>query len=181
MIEVTVREATADDVPAVRRIARRGWNAAYGDLLSQETIDAAMATWYAPDATRATVEGGDAAYFVAEPTGDASEPTSGDRGTPSDVVGFAAGGPSETAGVATLSAIYVDPDHWGGGVGTALLERVEEFCREEGCETLEIRVLSENRVGRSFYRSKGYEAVEKRDTKLFGEAVREFVFRGRLR
>lgn len=180
MTEVTVRDATADDVPAVRRIARRGWNAAYGDILSRGTISAAMEKWYAPDATRAFVEGGDAAYFVAELAGDAADPAPEDRETPSDVVGFAAGGPSETAGVATLSAIYVDPDHWGEGVGTALLARIEEFCRDEGCEALEIRVLAENRVGRSFYRSRGYEAVETREAELLGETVLECVFRGRL-
>ncbi|MFC6826368.1 GNAT family N-acetyltransferase [Halopelagius fulvigenes] len=181
MTEVTVRDATADDVPAVRRIARRGWNTAYGDILSRETIDAAMAKWYAPDATRAFVEGGDAAYFVAELEADASGRTPADRGTdPVGVVGFAAGGPGETEGVATLSAIYVEPDYWGEGVGTALLARIEEFCRQEDCETLEMRVLAENRVGRSFYRSRGYEAVEEREAEVLGETVRECLLRGRI-
>lgn len=166
MADVTVRDATPGDVPAIRRIAERGWSATYGDILARETIDAAMAKWYSPEATREFVEREDAAYLVAERDG--------------EVVGYATGGLGDEESVATLNAIYADPEHWGEGIGTALLNRFERFCREEGYDALEIRVLSENGVGQSFYRTRAYELVEERETELFDETVGECLFRGRI-
>lgn len=166
MPDVTVRDATVDDVPAIRHVAERGWNAAYDDALSRETIDAAMAQWYSREAVRAFVEREGAASLVAERDG--------------EVVGYATGGLGDEETVTTLSAVYAHPEHWGEGIGTALLNRFEQFCRERGHDAFEIRVLAENSVGRSFYRSRGYDVVETRETDLFDETVRECLFRGRI-
>lgn len=166
MTDVAIREATAGDVPAIRRVAERGWNAAYGDIVSQATIDAAMDEWYAPDSTRAAIEREDVTYLVAER----------DR----TVLGYVSGGPGDETTVAHLGAIYVDPDHWGAGIGTALLSAFESACRERGYDGVRFEVLAENDVGTSFYRSHGFAVVEERTTDLFGESVRERVFAGPL-
>lgn len=166
MVECTVREATAEDVSAIQRVAERGWNATYGDILSQETIDAAMGEWYDAASTKGLIEREEVAYFVAEHDG--------------DLVGYVSGGPSGETGVATLGAIYVDPDYWNEGIGTALLETFETVCRQQGYEELQVNVLAENHVGRSFYRKHGYEVVEERETDLLGEVAAECVFRGRI-
>jgi len=49
-----------------------------------------------------------------------------------------------------------------------------------GCETIEIRVLADNEIGTSFYRTRGYDPVETGATELFGEQVTETLFRGTL-
>lgn len=166
MAELTIRTAVADDVPTILRIAERGWKTAYGDFLSQQTIDTAMAEWYDPNTTREQIECEDVAYFVAEQHG--------------NILGYASGSPSSEKTIATLGAIYVDPEYWGNGVGTALLEEFEDFCRQRGCDTIQFQVLTENDVGTSFYRKHGYEVVEVRATELFGETVREYEFHGQL-
>lgn len=166
MIGVTIREAASGDVPAILRIAERGWHVAYGGFLSQETIDTAMTEWYDPDATREQIEREDVAYFVAEQNG--------------DVLGYASGGPSGEETTAILGAIYVDPDRWEEGIGTALLDEFEAFCRRQGYETIRVQMLAENDIGASFYRNHGYEVVEERATDLFGETVRECEFRGQV-
>lgn len=66
MTEFILREATPDDVTGVLRIAEREWNTTYADILSQETIDAAMAEWYDTDTIREFIESEDVMYFVAE-------------------------------------------------------------------------------------------------------------------
>lgn len=166
MADVTIREATPHDVDGIRRVADRGWHAAYGDILSRETIEAAIAEWYDADAIRELVDRDDTAYFVAEDDG--------------DIVGYVGGGPSDEDGVATLGAIYVDPDRWGEGIGTALLNAFETSCRRRDYEVVRLRVLAENDVGSSFYRTRGYAVVDERETELFGERVCERVFRGRI-
>lgn len=166
MDEVTVREATPNDVADIRRVAERGWHATYRGILSQDTIDAVMTEWYGADRTRGLIEREELGYFVAEQNG--------------DLVGYVSGGPSGENGVATLGAIYVDPDYWNNGIGTALLEAFETFCLHRRFEKLQFNVLAENDVGTSFHRKHGYEAVEERETELLGAVATEYVFRGRI-
>jgi ribosomal protein S18 acetylase RimI-like enzyme len=166
MTVARIRRAVPEDVPAILRIAERGWNATYGEFLAQDTIDAAMSEWYTPEATCELIEREDAAYFVAERRG--------------NVLGYVCGGPSGEEPVATLGAIYVHPDCWGDGIGTALLDEFEAFCRQRGYEAIRIEVLAENDVGLSFYREHGYEVVDRRGADLFGEAVRKCELRGRI-
>lgn len=166
MTEFILREATPDDVTGVLRIAERGWNATYTDILSQETIDEAIAEWYDMDTIREFIENEDVAYFVVEEDG--------------DIVGYVSGGPSSEENVATLGAIYVDPDYWNEGIGTALLREFEKFCRRQNYETVRFQMLSENDIGESFYRKQGYEIIEKQETDLFGETVSENLFRRKI-
>ena len=66
MDEITIREATSEDVEDILDIAERGWNNAYRDFLSQETIYTAMAEWDDPDEMREYIRREDVAYFVAD-------------------------------------------------------------------------------------------------------------------
>ncbi|MDZ5811650.1 GNAT family N-acetyltransferase [Halorubrum sp. AD140] len=166
MAEVTIRTAVPEDTSTILRVAERGWNAAYGDFLSQETIDTAMAEWYDPNTVRGHITRDDVAYFVAEQDG--------------NILGYVSGGPSGEESTATLGAIYVDPDYWGNGIGTILLDKFEEFCRQQEYDTIQFQVLTQNDVGIAFYRKYGYDVVEERDAELFGEAVREYVFCGKI-
>jgi len=168
MVDVTVRPADTGDVPGIRRVARRGWHAAYEDVLAPETIEAKLDEWYDPETVRGYLEREDVGYFVAVDDG--------------RVLGYATGGPSDKGeDVGFLGAIYVDPDHWGEGIGSRLLDRIESFLAERGYERLRFRVLAENDVGTSFYRSRGYEAVEETETELADEVAPELVFEGPIR
>ena len=166
MTDVDIRCATTEDIDAIRRIAEDGWNETYGGLLATETIDEALAEWYTPDTIRDRIEHEEGLYFLAE-----------QEGTP---VGYVSGGPTDEGTVAYLGAIYVDPDHWNEGIGTALLETFEAEYRSLGYEAIRLHVLAENEIARSFYRKHGYELVDEREEELFGEAVHEQVFRGEL-
>jgi len=165
--DVTVRPADSRDVPGVQRVARRGWHAAYEGVLSAATIEAKLDEWYDRATIRESVEREDVGYFVAEVDG--------------QVLGYASGGPSDEGDdVGFLGAIYVDPDRWGEGIGSRLLDRVESFLADRGYERLRFRVLAENDVGTSFYRARGYAVVETTEAELADEVLREFVFEGAL-
>ena len=163
MSTVTVRDARPSDVQPVVALAERGWRAAYDDILGPETIDAAMREWYDPEDLRDSIDDGDRVFYVATEADD-------------QIAGFLRGGFGDDR--AHLGAIYADPDRWGKGIGSALLDRFEATCADRGYETIEFAVLSGNDVGRSFYRSRGYEPVEHREVELFGENVEDSVFRG---
>lgn len=184
MPDPTIRPATSDDVEGIVRVAERAWRAAYGDFLDESTIDAAMAEWYDARTVRSFVTDPEVTYFVAEADapGDA-ESQDGEEGEhdgdDANVIGYVGGGPADDdPDVADLGAIYVDPDRWGAGIGTALLERFESACLEQGCRRLRIYVLAGNEVGQSFYRRSGYTVAEERDDVLFGQSVAECVYTG---
>jgi ribosomal protein S18 acetylase RimI-like enzyme len=157
---ISVRPATPTDVPAVRAVARPAWHATYDDALGRATVDGFVDAWYDPDALRRDVAD-DGPFVVAER----------DR----SVVGFAqatggaravseAGrrGPSE----ASLARLYVHPDDWGTGVGTALLGAT---ARRLGPATrLRAVVMASNAVGRGFYERHGFRVRERRETTLRG-------------
>lgn len=161
-----LRPAEPSDVPAIRSVAQRGWKNTYEGIISEETIDRALSEWYDGETVRRAIESDAVGYFVAERDG--------------EVVAYASGSRRDDQSVGTLNSIYVDPDSWGEGIGTTLLDRIESFCRERGCERMDIRVLSENEVGRSFYRKHGYEAAETRQVELFGETVDDTTLRKAL-
>jgi len=160
-----VRAATWEDVEGIQRVAHRSWTAAYADVLGQETIDAQVAEWYSNEFIKRSILRPESSYFVVTVDG--------------EVVGYASGGPSETGEDGELYTLYVDPDHWGNGLGTHLVECVEADLRDGGFDRMRIRVLAENEVGISFYESR-YERTDAGTTNLMGEAYDEYVYYGKL-
>lgn len=57
-----------------------------------------------------------------------------------------------------VAAVFVDPEHGGKGIGSAILRRFEERLRTAGFEVVRLRAVL-NAVG--FYERQGYERVER--------------------
>lgn len=62
----------------------------------------------------------------------------------------------------TLEVFYlaVDPDAWGGGVGSRLLLSVDEHARELGRDTLELWVINDNERAIRVYERSGWVGTE---------------------
>jgi ribosomal protein S18 acetylase RimI-like enzyme len=72
------------------------------------------------------------------------------------VVGFVAFGPDrDEDGHGELYAIYVLPEHWGGGSGRELLTAAKEGLTEAGYPDMRLWVLAENTSARRFYERMG--------------------------
>ncbi len=91
------------------------------------------------------------------------------------VVGFAAiGAATDPAGAGELRAINIDPDHWGRGVGRALIKEVCRELSDLGFDRAILWVLPTNRRARRFYESTGWEADgAERIAELLGVTVPE--------
>jgi GNAT superfamily N-acetyltransferase len=77
-----------------------------------------------------------------------------------EIIGFASSGPSrdedpDQERVHELYTIYLSPECWGEGIGTALLNAVIKEVPETA-ERLELWVMEKNIRGRAFYESKGF-------------------------
>lgn len=75
------------------------------------------------------------------------------------VVGFAAFGRHEHGddpSVGELYAIYLDPDHWGHGIGRALMDASVEGLRHDGYSSAILWVLETNERAKRFYEIAGW-------------------------
>jgi len=148
-----VREATTGDVKAVQRVASAAWYAAHADIAGEAVVAEFLAEYYSTQRLREDVADQSRLFLVAEDgesTGDGSA-----------VVGFALALPADDdPGVFALGRIYVDPDRWGEGVGSRLLDRVESHVRARDGSRLRLGVMAENEHAVGFYESQGFERVE---------------------
>ncbi|APX00036.1 N-acetyltransferase [Halobiforma lacisalsi AJ5] len=174
-----VRQATTDDAWTVHETARESWHAAYDDVLGSERVDEIVDEWYALGDLESSIEDAndrpDAQFLVAVPSDERREPANDGGIGGEDCLGFAHVVPwPEDEAVGYLVRLYVTPDRWGEGIGTALLERLESEVREE-FDRLRLAVLADNEVGVSFYESAGFHRVETRETDL-ADGLEEHVY-----
>lgn len=74
-----------------------------------------------------------------------------------DPLGFAIVG--ETAGVAYLQRLAVDPDHAGGGIGSSLVRSACQWARRRGANTMLLNTQPENRAAAGLYLREGFVAL----------------------
>ncbi len=140
-----VRAATPADALEVAGVHVRSWQVGYRGLLPQAYLDG------------------------LRPEERARRYTFGDTGTgrPLTVVaveqgvicGFATTGPSRDRDVRDareVLALYVDPDHWGSGVGRLLIDGARSRLGREGASEAVLWVLAGNERARRFYRADGW-------------------------
>jgi ribosomal protein S18 acetylase RimI-like enzyme len=98
------------------------------------------------------------------------------------VVGFISVGASrDNEAGGELFAIYVDPDHWGSGVGRELMAAGEERLRELGHTDVFLWVLEDNPRARRFYERAGwYDDGGRRQVTFLGVDAPEVRYRKRL-
>ncbi len=155
-----IRAATAEDVEDIIEVAEDAWYAAYGGFLDPATIAEAIAEYYEPKLIGAAVELEEVAFYVAEDDG---------------VVGFASA-EQTWADEVELHTIYVHPDRWGEGIGSALLDRVIKWAQRQDVDRIACGVLSENAVGTGFFEAVGFERGRETDAEIAGERHPEYEY-----
>lgn len=159
-MSIDVRPATVEDVEAIRDVAEDAWYAAYGGTLAPETIASAIETYYGPELIKAGIEHESIAFFVAESDG---------------IVGFASA-EQTWADEVELHTIYVHPDRWGEGVGSALLDRITAWAERQGVDRIACGVLAENVIGIGFFEANGFIRGPETDTEIAGSIQSEYEF-----
>jgi ribosomal protein S18 acetylase RimI-like enzyme len=152
-VTATIRLAEPRDARAIAQVHVDTWRAAYPGIFPQETLDALDVDererlW----GRYIGVE--DVAVFVAEQEG--------------PIVGFASAGPaSEVEHTGELYALYLHPDAWGTGIGSALLDTAVAWLAERWTEAV-LSVAEQNPRARRFYESHGWQALETRVEEIRG-------------
>ncbi len=159
-----IRMATAEDARGIAEVHVASWLAAYPDLLPREKlarldIDERERGWRERLSDAEALE---LRVWVA---------VQNDR-----IVGFACTQPSADEDVETnvheLAALYLIPEVWRQGIGSAMLSIAERSLRDAGIDSATLWVLEDNEGARAFYEARGWK-VDKRDQsfKDFGAAA----------
>jgi ribosomal protein S18 acetylase RimI-like enzyme len=152
--------ADALDQRAAIAVNNRAWRATYDDVLPA----AALGDLSTPDLETLRAADVEMPYALARDGGtflvaDAGDPDAGVDG----VVGYAGvlwerTRPYVPDDAAELRAVYVDPDHQGGGVGSALLAAAIDAV-PDGPAAVRLHVFPGNDPARSFYEARGFREV----------------------
>ncbi len=155
-----IRPANEGDFGAIRRIAHRAWSEAYDDILDDDTVTETVASWYSNESLADTLDRPGTAFLVAV--------------TDDEIVGFCHAVCYEDEG--DVLRLYVDPDDWGDGVGTALYERLQENFDDFNMKRIRAMVLADNDIGNEFYQRLGFEKTDEAAVELGGKEYAENVY-----
>jgi len=142
-------------------VAVRSWQAAYAHVLPAERL-----ARLSPE--RRAEQGWLGDSFVAELDG--------------EVVGFVDVGESRDGDAeGEVYAIYVDPDHFGAGMGRELIRAAELRMRELGYADVILWVMEDNPRARRFYEAAGWTLDgTRRPIEIFGIEVPEVRYQKKL-
>ncbi len=143
-----VRRARVDDARAIAEVHVRSWQAAYRGLIDEKvlmnlSVEGRQAMW------ETFLQQEPPIIFVAEKD--------------SEVIGFCSFGPvrdgdDESSCVAEIMCLYVQPENWRAGVGTALWRQALGTITADGFDAIILWVLDTNLRARTFYERIGFEA-----------------------
>jgi GNAT superfamily N-acetyltransferase len=150
-----IRRATSADAPAIATVHVRSWQAAYRGLLPQSYLDDLDPQQQRPqwDTVLESTDWPWRGTFVLCQGAEAS----------SEVVGFASMSPSRDADrdptdVGELQTLYLHPDVWREGGGSALLHAVQHECGRARFHWAMAWVLETNVRARHFYEGRGWRS-----------------------
>jgi 3-deoxy-manno-octulosonate cytidylyltransferase (CMP-KDO synthetase) len=162
--EITFREATEGDIPAISRIQIDSWKRSFASLVPQEFLETMSVEKRVEAFKQRFAEGGFYKMFVAE---DANN----------GIVGFAdIGQPrSEHKFDAELYAIYFLPEFQRRGIGTRLFRLCQRTIVEHGCNSMCLDTLEVNPY-RKFYDKLGGKVVASGSHKLAGVEFKTLIY-----
>ncbi len=140
----TLRKATQDDCALIYQLAVPSWKAAYGDILSEEQFDYMIDMMYSEQSLKRQMQDGHI-FFIAYP----------EDGYPA---GFISLHPVVGESHYILEKLYVLPQTHGTGLGRFLVEKAEEYIREQHPEKEILFELNVNRNNKAvgFYERLGF-------------------------
>lgn len=143
---LSVREASAEDIPVIQQLAQETWPTAYGQLLSPGQLAYMLNMMYSTESLRKQMADGHR-FYIAE--------------TGEKILGFASVS-DEGEHTFKLNKLYILPNIQRSGAGSALLDTCISFAKEHQGRRLILQVNRQN-PARHFYEKHGFSILEEID------------------
>jgi len=161
-----IREATVNDVEAIREIAETTWRQVYAPILAKEQLDFMLAEIYSVEKLTNQISNNIQTFLMLV---EGDEP-----------VAFAAYSPrDEDPAIYKLHKLYCLPQTQGKGYGKILINRVIDNTMAAGIHTLDLNVNRHNNV-KTFYEKMGFEVAYEEDVPIGKYWMNDFVMRKEL-
>ncbi|MED0673985.1 GNAT family N-acetyltransferase [Aneurinibacillus aneurinilyticus] len=149
-MKFTIRKMQKEDIQQVQQVSKASWNYAYEGIIPFEIQESFLKFAYNDEMMQRRLE--NSFIWIAE--------------VDEKIVGFANFSPVKEDGETELTAIYLNPEHQGKGIGTALLN--EGIINLEDAKEIFINVEKDNSIGTTFYKAKGFKVVSEFDDDFNG-------------
>ncbi|MGE8554072.1 MAG: GNAT family N-acetyltransferase [Chryseobacterium jejuense] len=143
-------KATGKDITLIQDLARRSWENAYAEILSEEQMEYMLSEMYSEVEIENHLQNPNYHYYLIE---DESNHTY------EGFIGYEHNYEDQTT---KLHRIYLVPESKGKGFGKGALQFLNEKVSENGNKRIILNV-NKNNAARNFYESQGY--------KVYGEGV----------
>lgn len=148
---LSIRRATPDDAAMLVELCTRTFYAAFSNACPAEDMQLYLSTWFTVEQLTNELRDPQSLFLLAE------------------VAGAPAGYAKMQAGeipacisdpqAIELSRLYVEQQHFGSGVGPALMQACLDEARQRGHRTVYLGVWEHNHRAQAFYRKWGFEKV----------------------
>lgn len=136
-------KATKNNIPLIQDLARRSWENAYAEILSNEQMEYMLSTMYSVEEIGNHLQQPNYHYYlIQDETHDSFE-------------GFIGYETQYEEGTTKLHRIYLVPESKGKGLGKKALEFLNEKVKESGDKRIILNVNKYNSA-RKFYESQGF-------------------------
>ncbi|PJJ63095.1 GNAT family N-acetyltransferase [Chryseobacterium geocarposphaerae] len=138
-------KATESDIPLIQELARRSWENAYAEILSDEQMEYMLNTMYSKEEIADHLQNPDYHYFLIK-----------DEDSYEGFIGYENSYEEKTT---KLHRIYLVPESKGKGLGKKALLFLNDKVSEYGDKRIILNVNKHNSA-RNFYESQGYKIYD---------------------
>ena len=157
------RQPVPTDAGRIQELVESSMTTSY--RLSPQQITAITDDQFAEDSLSRKLDGSETVLRVVE-TGEDME---GDV-----IIGVVEGRVEGSEG--EINWLFVDPEHWGKGIGSELFETMAETLRDRDAEGVRATVLEANSDGHQFVERFGFERTDERDVEIGDESLVKYVY-----
>jgi len=163
--EITIRNATINDIELIRELTFKVWPQTYSSIISKEQIDYMLEMMYSNKSLALQMAEGSQFIIVQ----DTKRP-----------VGFASYKPV-AINIYKLDKIYILQTQQGKGIGKFVIDYILQQIKDRGAESLQLQVNRNNINAKSFYEKIGFSIIQEADFEIGnGYFMNDFIMEKKI-
>ena len=163
--EITIRNATINDIELIRELTFKVWPQTYSSIISKEQIDYMLEMMYSNKSLALQMAEGSQFIIVQ----DTKKP-----------VGFASYKPV-AINIYKLDKIYILQTQQGKGIGKFVIDYILQQIKDRGSEFLQLQVNRNNINAKSFYEKIGFRIIQEADFEIGnGYFMNDFIMEKKI-